>query len=397
MDRANPVCKNLHMSITQLPSGHFRLQIRRKNLQHDEVYKTHEEAELKRDALLGKLKSDGITLTEVWELYKESMSFKQKAEQTQKTEQSRIKHVLKRLGHYTPRQLEERDELIYEYQDSRANDKVEKTGKKVGATSIRLEIAALSAVMEYAKKHKHVKSNFVSKIERPGLSTRSRRVPRQEQGKLSLHVGDPDPVVAKASRFNMLLRHLGCRPGELSKLRKKDLRMQDSEVLFRNTKDKKRDRMVHASTEARRLINLQLDGEDKDCPFLFGTWSAKDQEWKEYNYSWGVKELRKKGIVGKDFHPHAGRREFISRAIEGAVPLTTLKKQTGHKSTQALELYDQGLSNAPDVREIFEHLGNKVTTELLLGMAEALKASDEDKEKLLKILGKSKWKQPFKN
>ena len=105
-------------------------------------------------------------------------------------------------------------------------------------------------------------------------------------------------------------------------------------------------------------------------------------------YANGVKLLRRLGVVLPDYHAHAGRREFVSRAIEGNVPHMTIKKQTGHKSTQALEIYDRGLSTAPTIRAELDRLAADVKDEGLLGALRALGLTPEQERKLAAMQGK---------
>lgn len=246
------------MSISELPSGRWRLQIRRRTIQHDQLYDSLEEAERIQEELLSRKETDKkLTLTTLNEQYQESHDFSRKSVETQRTERSRIKHVLEKFGSYTLQELQENTELIYDYIDDRLRQKNKRTGKKVGATSVRLEVAALSALVEYAKKRKKVRENFVSHIERPTSKPRKRRIDNTEQGAMMIAARNSDPDVAQAARFQMLLRHLGCRPGELRDLRIENIRLQKNELSFIDTKNGT-DRTVHTTGDARTLIELQL-------------------------------------------------------------------------------------------------------------------------------------------
>lgn len=383
------------MTISQLPSGRWRVQIRRKFIQHDKLYESLEAAQLAEQELLSKKKSDSkLTVEKLNEQYQTSHDFLKKADSTQRTECSRIKPVLEKLGHLTLDELQENTDAIYDYIDARLREKNKRTGKKVGATSVRLEIAALSAVVAFAKKRRYIRENFVSRIDRPTAKPRTRRVDTKEQGKLLLAARSNDSDLARAARFQMLIRHLGCRPGELQSLKIRDIRLEKSELTFYDTKNGTH-RNIHVTSEAHTLIALELQNRESDSELLFSTWSPFKKAWVTYNYTGGVKKLREAGIVEESFHSHAGRREFISRAIEAGIQLPTLKKQTGHKSTQALEIYDQGLSTAPEIRHALDKLAASVKTENLWGAFEALGLTDEQREKLKATLGKSEWRPAF--
>ena len=82
------------MSVIPLPGGKYRVQIRRKSLQLDEVFSTEAEAkDAEARALRRHTKADSLTLTRLWEMYVGSTQFDDKSAQTQATERSRIKPV----------------------------------------------------------------------------------------------------------------------------------------------------------------------------------------------------------------------------------------------------------------------------------------------------------------
>lgn len=379
------------MGITQLKNGKFRLQIRRKGFPSvDKVFESAEEAQAAETAAAKKQKpvQDGITLSELWERYHDSREFSEKAENTQKTERCRIKPVLEKLGEYSLENLAQDTSAIYDYMDKRSKEVSPRTKAKISGSTVRLEVAALSALVAFAKTRKLVRENFVTNISRPATKKRRRRVPPPELGKVQVFARSADPDIAKAARFVAAVRHLGCRPGELKKLLIEDLRLEQRELTFRDTKYGTY-RNVHITSDAEQMLHLQLADTPDDSAFVFCT-RARTGAWVPYNYAHGIDLLKEKSIVGPDFHMHAGRREFISRAIESNVPYATIRKQTGHKSTQALEIYDEGLSTAPGIRAELDRLGEKVQQESLLGALEALCTTDEQRQQVREMLGEDK-------
>ncbi len=385
------------MSVIQLGSGRWRLQIRRKTLKIDETYDTEEAAKAAEAEYLGAHREigQGFTLRQLWARYVDSELFEAKAEHTQRTERLRIVPVLDALGDCTAVELEADPGPIYDYIEARRKVISERTGKKLSGTSRRLELAALSSVIAYAKQRRIVRENFVSSISRPATSKRKKRVTPIEQSKLAIYSRNSDPFVAQAARFLLLIRHLGCRPGELVSLRVADVHLERSELLFRDTKNGQ-DRRVHVTSDAAQLLHLQLFDIPEQCSLVFFTWSTKKKYWVPYNYSSGVNRLREMGVITHEMHAHAGRREFVSSAIEHGTPMLTIKKQTGHKSTQALEIYDEGLSTAPGVRDAIDRLAAAVRDENFISNFDALGITPEQREKLLESIGKSQWVSPFK-
>lgn len=377
-------------NIKHLPSGKWRVQIRQTHVKVDEVFDTEEQAVAARDAALRK-KAEYVgprTLYQVWELYSTAPEFLEKAPKTKTTEVGRIKNVLAGLGSYTLQELEKDTSLIRHFFKARKLHVSKRTGKKMSASSVRLEMAALAAVVSYAVDEEMIDKNLMQGYKRPGQVVRKRRVPPREQGKLAVFARNNDPDVGQAARFLLLIRHLGCRPGELKGLRKDQVFLSDDEVLFVDTKNGT-DRRVHATEDARKLLALQLEVAPTKTELLFPTWSKYKKVWVEYNYTGGVKKLRSLGVVGVDYHAHAGRREFVSRAIESNVPMLTIKKQTGHKSTQALEIYDQGLSTAPEIRAELDRLAERVQMESLRSLVQTAGLSQEQRDLFARVLGET--------
>ena len=70
------------MSVIRLPGGKYRVQIRRKNLQLDDVFLTEAEAkDAEARALHRHTKADSLTLARLWEMYVGSTQFDDKSEQ----------------------------------------------------------------------------------------------------------------------------------------------------------------------------------------------------------------------------------------------------------------------------------------------------------------------------
>lgn len=369
------------MPVMKLPSGRWRVQIRRKGLPtFDKVVTTEQEARELEKAQLelpqrGFLPAE-ITLDELWTQYKSSSDFRAKAPATQTTERTRIKPVLKHLGGYALKYLEQAPSLIYDFIDAREQVVSKRTKQHLSSTSRRLEIAALSAVIRWAKKRNMVRQNFVRVISRPGQAKRRRRVSPVETAKVQAGMKHSDPKVQQASRFIYVMRLLGCRPGELARLRWQHVSWKTADALFTNTKYKGEDRKVHLVQAALQVLREQQShwsDHAPKSPFVFTSHarSKRDPEpFKPFNFSGAVKVLREHGVVEGDFHAHATRREYVSRAIEEGVPYATIGKQTGHRSIAAIQLYDQGDVLAKTQRAAVEEQNKKLQMDVIRGAME---------------------------
>lgn len=374
------------MGVSQLSSGRWRVQIRRKTVRFDDLFDTKEEADQACREALGRAATDTslLTVRQLWEKYVASSDFSNKASHTQKTERCRIQPVLAALGHCPLVQFENDRQRIHDFMDARATAVSPRTGKKLSKATQRLELAALSAVVKFGVRRRIIREDFLATVPRPVSKPRTRRIESREQGTLRIRASGSGPE-SVAARFLLIVRHLGCRPGELMKLGKDQIRLDRLDVTFLGTKNGT-NRTVHVTSAAYEFIDIQLQQTSDDCPYLFGTWSNRKEGWVPYNYLYGVTLLRKSGIVRSDYHAHAGRREFISHGIEQGAELTVLKKQTGHKSVQALEMYDQSASTTPEIRRKLDALSASTADETLKNALNVLCKTEEQRRRMGELL-----------
>ena len=250
------------MPIHRLQNGKWRLQVRRRGFASlDRVFESRNEAIAAEQDYLKELRSapsgGSLLLVELWARYVTSQSFEAKALTTRRTEQCRIKPVLASLGKYSLAVLEQRPHLIYDYIDARLKVLSKRTQRTLSQSSVRLEVAALSSVVQWAQRRKLLLSNFTKSIQRPGQAKRKRRVSSLELGKLEGAIAARDDIgVYEAALFLTLLRRLGCRPGELCRVARADVLLQSKEVVFRDTKYKGEDRRVPIADGAFSYVKM---------------------------------------------------------------------------------------------------------------------------------------------
>ncbi len=367
------------MGIHALKTGKFRVQVRKKGLApYDKVFDTLAEAEAalaERERLTSRARAADSTLREVWDLFVSSTAWHNLAESTQSTYKQNVRPVLEELGDYSLAVLADNTEIVRRHFDARTRE-----GR--ANETVRLEIASLSAAVAFAKARGYISYNFVRQVDRPSVKRRVRRVAPVEKAGLQV-AALSDRAAAQHARFNLILGYVGCRPGELAKVLKADINLPRSEITFRGTKNR-RSRCVHLPSEAHGLVRTQFAISPAESPYLFSR-RTRAGAYAPYSYNNGHRQLKRNGVVDKTYHPHAMRREFISRAIEQSIPLTTLKHQTGHKSTQALEAYDEACATAPEVRAVFEAMTRTQKDDMLVAMAQQLGMSREDLERVFGV------------
>lgn len=381
------------MSIQQLPNGKWRVQIRRKDCAKiDRVFETEEEARDVERTALAKItpKASGATLADIWSRYCDSRDFAEKKEWTRKTETSKAKTILRIIGNVEIAELEKRKSIIKDYIDTRSKEKSERTKKVPSGTTIRLEVALISTLCSYAIDRDYISSNPVIGIKRPTNKRRKRRVKENEVMLLKNYLEDDRAYdIHEDCRFLLCMYYLGCRPGELSNVKISNVDLSDRTILFEDTKTGL-DRRAHIVIDAIDLVKDQIEYSQRKTKsageLLFTTFNRK-KVWSTFNYSHSIKKLKKEEILEETFHAHAMRREFISRHIENGTELFTIKKQTGHKSIAAVEIYDEALATSRNMRKTLDAEASKTRD---IHLIEMLKSKKFTVDEIELILSKSK-------
>ena len=88
------------MGVTLLPSGAWRVQVRRRSLKVDQTFPTELEARTFLARYVARIdpKADSPLLSNAWDQYEKSLEFANKRPRTRGTEASRIKKWIERLG-----------------------------------------------------------------------------------------------------------------------------------------------------------------------------------------------------------------------------------------------------------------------------------------------------------
>lgn len=396
----------------KLPNGKHRVQIRIKGHPPvDRVFDKKKDAvefeRTERERIKSKapLYTLEMTFRQAWEAYHGSMLFRAKKPTTQRTEESRIGRALKVLGPYSLAQLID-GQVLSRFRDQLGSERVQvkvrpepssaatsesaalvdgarRDGKADGTLSNdaqRLVLAAVSSVMLWCVENNLMVRNPMRGIKKPKAGQRDRRMERDEELNIYLlakSVKDAGESINEDARYVAIQRELGCRPAELNRLLRSDVDLDASAVRFRDTKNGET-RIIHTVQEAKDLLGAQLlQGSiaHPDSPYLFTSLSRSGHKPVPFNHSGAIRRLREAGIVDEDFHSHAARREFASAAFEAGLPVEDIRKQTGHKSIKALEVYNQSESLHPQARQRVEAAGRKRAQERFNDLAEALGVS----------------------
>lgn len=331
------------MGILQLPSGRFRLQVRQATLKIDEAFDTRKEAEdfLKLHTVgssgAAAKKTRGITLDDAWSLYVASRDFLEKKQNTRNSEETHIKPVLLVLGSKPVKGLnaDDIDAFIV---------KMTKAGK--APDTIRNEIAALSAVLNYCRKHRIVVANVTIGVRRPSKVPTVHRMPAGHQGALMKILAHPNYRYRAVARLALLVRESGGRPGEWVNVRWDDIHLDQHRVVFKDTKYKGMPRTVPLTKASMALLTAQLEDITIAMFDKFGAseWVfptiSRNGEIVPIPYSGAVRDMKEDELLPKGLRAHNGRHEFISSLVENSdLDDSRIMALVGHHSPTSMQIY----------------------------------------------------------
>lgn len=344
-------------TVSELPSGKFRAQIRRKGLASiGKVFDTRAEAVdwgTSREAELVSAKNsgvvrpnEGLTFEVAVQRYFNGPKFQDKAPGTQARERSSSRRLLEYFGDYALSVID--GAMVQDYIDMRCNEKVKhKNGKaldkKVSADSVRLEKAFLSAVFKFSKRRKLVISNIMlDSFELPTCIPKEGRITLKQQ----MDVYDAAREMSTTKNANPCLLpwtyfvfETGTRPGEAAKIELSWVNLEERKISIPRIGQKKRnarvvligDEVVDLLTECYERAeeagskyiffsrgNAPLERDAKGNPIRRRRDAAATaaRPCIPFSYYNAWRNLSKKAGIPKGINPHIVRHEFISRLFE---------------------------------------------------------------------------------
>lgn len=371
-------------TITQLPSGRWRAQIRRKNLgRHEAVFDTHaaalswsneHESRLLANALRDRAPVGGKTFLEVVALYRESAVFLDKSAGTQRRESNCARNTLAAFANHTLASIS--SVAIQQYLDERSKQTT-RLKKRVSADTVRLEKAFLSAVFRFAVRSGYATENPArGDIALPRRYNREQRITLDEQIKLHRVAVD---YVENSSRANkclpvwlMFIFETGTRPGEAAKI---ELAWFDSKnrriAIPRDSHKTRRPRLILLCEVLSDMLDVQAElARAAGSKFLFWSVEYKTKELVAYRYAKPWRAICKRAGLPANLVAHSVRHEVISRYFEH----TTLSDSqiaalVGDVHVLSLEPYKHLRSDA--LRVYYENHQSEMTA-LFLAASEQL-------------------------
>jgi integrase len=334
------------MGIRLLPSGRFRLQIRRAGLAINEVHDTREAAEAAQAQYLGpganaadkrRRKANGVTVDEAWALYRNSRTFIEHRPNTQRSEDTHVKPVLVRLGTRPVKSLTADDVDDFIVRETKA-------GK--APDTVRNAVAALSSILNFCRSKAMVTANVTIGVKRPVSPPQVRRMPQGHQGALMKALNHPKYRYRAVARLALLVRETGARPGEWARAKWDWVHFDQQKIVFEETKYKRQPRTVPITQAAMALLMAQME----DVVLAnFDTLSAsewvfptvgRDSELRPIAYTGTLRDMKKDELLPRGLRAHSGRHEFISSLVESSdLDDSRIMSIVGHHSPASMQIY----------------------------------------------------------
>lgn len=133
-----------------------------------------------------------------------------------------------------------------------------------------------------------------------------------------------------------LLYSTGMRVGELVRLNRDDINLENRECIVYGKGDK--ERRVYFDAKAKVHLKEYLDSRTDDNPALFVTLNAPHKRLKISGVEIRIRELGRSVSVER-IHPHKFRRTMATRAIDKGMPIEQVQKILGHSQIDTTMQY----------------------------------------------------------
>ncbi|MBF0138270.1 MAG: site-specific integrase [Magnetococcales bacterium] len=331
-------------TIHKLPSGHWRVLIRKKGYpvvsrtfpkrKDAQAFVANAEDSMNRGIFVDRSASETITIRDAFDRYLKSVSL-QKAPNTHRDEINRANNICRYIGEYTLATL--KAPILAKFRDRRV-------GEGKSGNTIRLDFALIRHLYRIAIREWGIglEVNPVDLVDKPGLAPgRDRRLVQDEEARL-LAACDAyvNPMLGWIVRIAL---ETAMRQGEILRLRVQDIDLVNRLASIPPNKTKARnkpERVVPLTREAVRVFGVAVNWifRPTDSDLVFPGDPGKDGVRRPYTLTkpWQT-VLKRAGVEG--FHFHDLRHEAVSRLVESGLSDQEVAAISGHQTMQMLRRY----------------------------------------------------------
>lgn len=346
-------------TISPLPSGSYRVRIRRKGMKSlDKSFKSEHEAnewarETESKQMVGHTAHSNapgsMTVLKAWQGYQLSTIYGEKAPRTRQREVSAMKAIIRLLGEYSLTSLTG-PIIQIEFIDKRAREK--RKNDFIQGDTIRIEIATLGAILKWAKRRGYIQevTTRLADFEMPKLGKRNARITREQEQDLYMAAHGYCEALAKKAieerkepnwsplYWLHFVMDTGTRPGEAAKLKMEWIQNAGTEIHIPKEEHKPgTDRIIIVRKGA--LSKAMAQASKAKSTYLFFSISRKGIP-TPLKYSGPYRKIRLLAGVPKEACPHIMRHERISRLFETtSLSDSQIAALVGDKDTASLRPY----------------------------------------------------------
>ena len=360
-------------TITKLPSGSFRVRIRRQGApvisrtfptrKEAERWESEQETAISHGSPLPLSVRDfrsaqQVTFADLAQRYLTSIHFAAKRPKTQRGERIKLPHLLQRLGDYAITRITA--PVIVAYRDARMSEQTAK-GTPVSRDQVRLELALLSVILDLAAgEWQLIPANPCRGIRRPAGEARDRRLNEEEEKRLRIALMRRQNP--RLLWFFLVAYYTGMRSGEIAELRKEWFNQEKRclDLPGKATKSRKPKR-IPLTDEAYNVLIRALKSSEDDAPFVFASKCRDGGGYRPYEYGCAWDRVRKMAGVA-DLRFHDLRHEFVSRLFERtSLSDGQIATLTGHGDPRSLWRYKHLRAELlrPAIQEVNSMLVNR--------------------------------------
>ncbi len=406
---ACPICVHRQAAmgnITKLPSGSFRVRIRRTGApliartfasqREAEKWMREQEGALASDAALPLSvreykQAQQLTLRDLAERYLQSFSFRKKTQKTQRGERIKLPHLLKHLGGYSVVKIT--PALIAAYRDARLNSPTDK-GTYPAPDQVRLEMALLCIILELAATEWCIiPANPCKGVKKPSGTYRDRRLSEEEEVRLRVALMARKDQ-KKLLRFVLLAFYTGMRAGEVAELKKNYIDLEKKQIKLPHTVTKnKAPKLIPLSDEVLNVIKNALAVAPQESSYLFSTRCKNGGAYRPYDYGCAWQRTLDAAQIA-DLRFHDLRHEFVSRLFEKTnLSDGQIAALSGHTDPRSLWRYKHLRTELlrPAIEEhnlalMEREVMANVEQQILASMMDAIQSDAPDWKRLQRIL-----------
>lgn len=206
-------------------------------------------------------------------------------------------------------------------------------GGHLKASSLGARIRFIRAFFKWLSDEGYCTKNPTTKLKEPKLGSRIPKALTDEEAELQREACR----IPQEHALTEFLFSTGCRVGEVHRLNRSDVNLENRSCLVIGKGDKQRE--VYFSRRAKIWLKWYLDSRNDDCPALFVTQRRPYRRLSIDMIRYVVKRVCRQSNSPKNTYPHIWRHTFAMHMLDKGAPLEAIQDQLGHADLRTTKIY----------------------------------------------------------